>query len=1040
MNMKNLILTLLILISFNNKILSQFSNIGGPIGVDNPIFKFDGNRIYVGSSAAIHYSDNKGQSWKQVKGSQDLGYIFDFDVEENKIAVLAEFDEFYSGKLFHTSDLGDSWSELLTIEVWSNDVILDYHNDTITTGSLDRLYFLDHTILFDSIQIDQYSTSIFHIDNSHYIGNYNFLLKTKNYTTFDTIIKASDDEYLNFYRNELNLFLTQTGSDSIRNFKLVNDSFIILPDKNINISYTDVSYSHDTIFSFDSYTLQMYDANLNEVKRIDLYSILNNSPDKVFFNREYLYYQYYNNTDIYRLNFYNPNASEQKITTNLKSTRYAYENINNKLWNPNSNYDYFQSNSNQWLKLNVDYDNDYYGFINENELIIRKWPDFEVVDTLSQKIRDLNVPFVGYDEFKHCNDLLIGTDSYDKCVYYSKDKGMSWDSITFSSEKFDYYTSYSNGYYIVFNDEDELFYSKDAVSWNRVSFNVNLPGARLIYFVQISNSGDIYIGGYSADIYKYNPSNLQWTLLKSPPVFNSWGINRDFSDFVVYKNVLIGSYFGQGIHISFNNGETWEQFDDGIPNKFIGDLTVINDEIFASTNCHVYRRSLSELNAGYFKCLVFEDENQNGIKETSESGVENINVATSLNSIVTSTDQNGEVEFLSRIIAGNKISTIVPKHAKATNGPLDFSNPDTRTELGLFFDKNVRDIGVSIHNIGVFRPGFKGSMLIVVENLSYLESPINSDVTLQYDPLLQLISSTYPYTLSSNNSVLFENIVLGPHEKLEILIDFRLDPNTVIGKILPFNCDVSIDSGVDVDPDNNIASEDVIVVGSYDPNDKAASPASDIPVNQGLNNNEMVYKIRFQNTGNYPAEFVRVIDTLDYKFDIRTLKIISTSHQVEWHLKENNVLDFYFPEINLIDSFSNEALSHGYIVYSIKMNGDSKLGDNFKNTAYIYFDYNKPVITNTVSTSIVLPVFTYDRQELDFKVFPIPTTDQLNWLIDDNVKVNLVEIYTSTGKLVLHHNNINDIDGISIQSIYSGHYFIVLHTNYGRLTSMFTKL
>jgi len=1039
--MKNLILTLLILISYNNIILSQFSNIGGPTGIYNPIFKFDGNRIYVGSNAGIHYSDNEGQSWKQVKGSQSLGYIINFDVEENKIAVLAEFDEFYLGKLFHTSNLGDSWSDLMTIEVWSNDdVILDYHNDTITAGSLDRLYFLDHTILFDSIQIDQYSTSIFHIGNNHYIGNDNFLLKTKNYTAFDTIIKASDDEFLNFYRNELNLFLTQIGIDSIRNFKLVKDSLIILPDKNIDISYADVSYSHDTILSFDSYTLQMYDANLNKIKRIDLLSTLNNSPDRVFFKREYLYYQSYNNTDIYRLNFYNPNTPAQKITTNLKSTRYAYENINNKLWYPNSNYDYFESNSNQWLKLNLDYDNDYYGFINENELIIRKWPGYEIVDTLSQKIRDFNVPFSLYDEIKHCNDLIIGTDSYDKYVYYSKDKGVSWDSITFSSESFDYYTSYSNGYYIIFNDEDELFYSKDAVSWNRVSFNLNLPGARQIYFVQISNSGDIYVGGYSSDIYKYNPSNFQWTPLKSPQIHSPWGIFRDFSDFVVYKNVLISSYFGYGIYISFNNGETWEMFDDGIPNKFIDDLTIIGDEIFASTNCHVYRRSLNELNAGFFKCLVFEDENQNGIKEANESGVENINVATSLNNIVKSTDQNGDVEFLSRIIADNKISTIVPKHGKATNGPLDFSNPDTKAELGLFFDKNVRDISVSIHNIGVFRPGFKGSMLIVVENLSYLESPINSDVTLQYDPLLQLISSTYPYTLSSNNSMLFENIVLGPHKKLEILVDFRLDPNTVIGKVLTFNCVVSIDSGVDVDPDNNIASENVIVVGSYDPNDKAASPASDIPVNQGLNNNEMIYKIRFQNTGNYPAEFVRVIDTLDDKFDIRTLKIISTSHQVAWKLNENNVLEFYFPEINLIDSFSNEALSHGYIVYSIKMNGDSKLGDNFKNTAYIYFDYNKPVITNTVTTSIVLPIFTHDSHELDFKVFPIPTTDHLNWLIDDNVKVNLVEIYTLTGKLVLFNDNINDIDRISIQSLYSGNYFIVLNTNFGRFTRMFNKL
>ena len=75
-------------------------------------------------------------------------------------------------------------------------------------------------------------------------------------------------------------------------------------------------------------------------------------------------------------------------------------------------------------------------------------------------------------------------------------------------------------------------------------------------------------------------------------------------------------------------------------------------------------------------------------------------------------------------------------------------------------------------------------------------------------------------------------------------------------------------------------------------------------------------------------------------------------------------MKFIFNDIFLPDSTTNEPESHGYITYTINQNPDLPNNSKIKNTAAIYFDFNDPVITNTVLNTITNEINTYESTNM----------------------------------------------------------------------------
>jgi len=139
-----------------------------------------------------------------------------------------------------------------------------------------------------------------------------------------------------------------------------------------------------------------------------------------------------------------------------------------------------------------------------------------------------------------------------------------------------------------------------------------------------------------------------------------------------------------------------------------------------------------------------------------------------------------------------------------------------------------------------------------------------------------------------------------------------------------------------------------MVRNSFDPNDKQAKPEGYGPNHIVWPGTPLEYKIRFQNTGNDTAFLVVIRDTLSVDLDPATIQVQAGSHPYRFDLLNNRILQFTFENILLPDSAKNEAASQGYVDFSIRPRRDLALGTKIGNRAAIYFDYNQPIITNTV--------------------------------------------------------------------------------------------
>lgn len=216
-----------------------------------------------------------------------------------------------------------------------------------------------------------------------------------------------------------------------------------------------------------------------------------------------------------------------------------------------------------------------------------------------------------------------------------------------------------------------------------------------------------------------------------------------------------------------------------------------------------------------------------------------------------------------------------------------------------------------------------------------------------------------------------------PGTSNDIYIDLTASPTLQLGVLSEDTVWVDPVAG-DVTPENNIALVADSVTGSWDPNDKAVSPKGTgshgiVPIST----NRLSYHIRFQNTGSAPAHDVVIRDVIDNNIDLSSVKVTGASHA---HTVEmiGSQLVVTFANILLPDSGADYEASQGYIDVIAQLKPNLTLGTQVFNTAGIYFDFNEPVITNTVVNTLGdfvsgitnLPAF-------EFAMIPNPASSQV---------------------------------------------------------------
>ena len=173
----------------------------------------------------------------------------------------------------------------------------------------------------------------------------------------------------------------------------------------------------------------------------------------------------------------------------------------------------------------------------------------------------------------------------------------------------------------------------------------------------------------------------------------------------------------------------------------------------------------------------------------------------------------------------------------------------------------------------------------------------------------------------------------------------QIDLNLEIADASFLGSPISFTSKVEIlDDSGNILNTHIDILESiincaYDPNDKLVHPDRDDHF--ALIENSIQYTIRFQNTGNDFARNVSILDTLDGSLDMRTFRLINSSHsEVLSVLLDDNIINFYFENILLPDSTSNLDASNGFVQFTIQPFSDVLENTEVNNTAHIIFDFN----------------------------------------------------------------------------------------------------
>lgn len=351
---------------------------------------------------------------------------------------------------------------------------------------------------------------------------------------------------------------------------------------------------------------------------------------------------------------------------------------------------------------------------------------------------------------------------------------------------------------------------------------------------------------------------------------------------------------------------------------------------------------------------VFNDENQNGVIDESEYGLpyQTIIIQPQGTTIITNDQGFYSVSIEQGTYIQNESDDSFPFYST----PSDFEFDPEQSESTIFNFGRTNEAENFEFEVGIYPAG---NAFLCDEFITYDihyrnigNAPVYGTLRVDYDDLFQGVQEIFPIDSIVGNSAFmsFENLL--PGEMFVSSIRLLTPSADFIGQDIVVSTEV-----IGLYNDEQVAFGEFelidLVTCSYDPNDKQAFPLGYTDEHWILPETQQEFLVRFQNTGNAPAQNVRIIDTLDINWDLNTFQIIANSHSVMTTIDASSrTVDFFFEDIQLLDSLNNESESHGLVSYKIGPKSNLDAGTELNNTAYIYFDNNEPIITNTTWTTI----------------------------------------------------------------------------------------
>ncbi|MBX7241774.1 MAG: hypothetical protein K1X92_08490, partial [Bacteroidia bacterium] len=354
---------------------------------------------------------------------------------------------------------------------------------------------------------------------------------------------------------------------------------------------------------------------------------------------------------------------------------------------------------------------------------------------------------------------------------------------------------------------------------------------------------------------------------------------------------------------------------------------------------------------------IFFDVNQNCVQDSGEIPLPYAYVDVNPGGAAL-TDSAGSFTFM--VDTGNFVLTYFPYSTQYMNILCPNINPVTVVLSQLGIDSLDFDIPVSIDSVAdlevnlyedVYIPGFLHSTQLSFTNHAPL--PVYSTLTYMhspwiYNPVFSIAPDTYnPLTHTAVWTFNPANVLTIQSINIQSFVSYLAPPDSPSVSFCSYYCVVN-----DLNPINNQDTVQDIILSSYDPNYKEVTPFG-VTANGYIpyNTPTLKYTVHFQNTGTWYAEYVIIKDKLDNNLDFNTLQYLGSSHNCTFAIDDNDTLIITFANIHLPDSGTDLAGSQGFVSFSMKPKPGLVPETMISNTAGIYFDFNDPIITNTVNST-----------------------------------------------------------------------------------------
>lgn len=397
--------------------------------------------------------------------------------------------------------------------------------------------------------------------------------------------------------------------------------------------------------------------------------------------------------------------------------------------------------------------------------------------------------------------------------------------------------------------------------------------------------------------------------------------------------------------------------------------------------------------------LVYHDANSNGVKDSGESAAGNMPLSSlpgNYHSLSLPYGYYIQVDSQTT----NTISLNSPNPAAWTVAPPSHTiqvagggQVPGSYDFGLQ-SLNVTDLETVLF-AGAARPGFTQNISISINNIGSTDP--TTDITLTIPNGWQVTNTTPTATSIVGNVVTWTNVNVALFSSMYFTATVQIPATTSLGTPYTYTATTSA-AFSDGYPINNTYSTSGTVRGSFDPNDKQVNPSVLSPNYDA--NMDFIYTVRFQNTGTDTAFTVMIRDTLATQYlDAGTFRVVNASHEYQVNMRGGANVEIIFPRINLVDSFTNEPLSHGFVQFAIKPKANLPLNTRIPNTAAIYFDFNSPIITNTAVTDILLST-TAIEAGIQLHIAPNPTDSRTIISFDTKGKSALLNVTDALGRVV----------------------------------------